>query len=343
MTNRQSPPINREIKHNQKYHTMESQIEIFKTADDQTEIKVWFDQDTVWLTQQQMTTLFNQTKQNISLHINNCFKEGELQPDSVVKESLTTASDGKQYKTKYYNLDVIISVGYRVKSQRGTQFRQWATQRLKDYLVQGYAINEKRLAEKQIQIETLKTGIRILHRAMEEQPADVAGNALKLFAAGLDLLDDYDHEKLDERGFTVKETVFPSLAEYLQIINSLQSEFRSDVFAKPKDNSFESAIAQIGQTFDRQELYPSIEEKAANLLYLIVKNHAFADGNKRIGAACFLHFLHRNSLLINAESQPIISNDGLAALTLFVASSKSEEKDTVVKLIISVLNKNAKK
>lgn len=316
-----------------------NEIEIYKSSDNRTEIEVHFEKDTVWLSQQQMSLLFNQTKQNISLHINNCFKEAELLPDAVVKESLTTASDGKKYRIKEYNLDVIISVGYRVKSARGTQFRQWATQRLKDYLIKGYAINEKRLAEKQQEVEYLKTGIRILSRAIDQQANTEDSELLKVFAKGLDLLDDYDHQQLDSKGTTVRECTYPSAEEYLHTINNLKSEFASDVFAKPKDETFDSSIHQIQQSFDGKDLYTSLEEKAAVLLYLIVKNHSFVDGNKRIGAACFLLFLSKNNLLFNIEGKPIISNDALAAMTLFVATSKTEEMDVVVKLIISILNR----
>ena len=316
---------------------MKNKVEIYQTADHQTAIQVQFDGNTVWLTQQQMAILFAQTKQNVSLHINNCFKEGELEPHSVVKESLTTARDGKQYKTKYYNLDVIISVGYRVKSQRGTQFRQWATQRLRDYLVQGYAINEKRLAEQQMHIEHLKTGIRILHRAFEEQTAQ--SQSLSVFSTGLALLDDYDHEQLDHKGITVREAILPDVAEYLGLIRHMQSDFISGVFAQPRDEGFSGSVAQIGQQFGGQDLYPSIEEKAAMLLYLIVKNHSFVDGNKRIGAACFLYFLEKNSLLFNDRQEAIISNKALPTLTLLVASSKPSEMATVKALIISILNR----
>jgi len=239
----------------------------------------------------------------------------------------------------YYNLDVIISVGYRVKSIRGTQFRIWASQRLKDYLVQGYAINEKRLAEKQMQVETLKTGIRILSRAIETQATQEDGDMLRLFAKGLEILDDYDHEQLDFNGKTVRQAELPTKEEYLKIVSSMKSDFFSAVFAQPKDESFESSVAQIGQSFGGQELYPSIEEKAATLLYLIIKNHSFIEGNKRIGAACFLYFLERNGLLFTINKPPIISNDALAALTLFVASSKPEEMETIKKLIVSILNR----
>lgn len=319
-----------------------NEIEIFKSSDNKTVVQVRFEEDTVWLNQQQLAVLFEQSKQNISLHINNCYNEGELERDSTVKEYLTIQNEGKRTvkrKIEFYNLDVIISVGYRVKSQRGTQFRQWATQRLKDYLIQGYAINEKRLAEKQQEVEYLKTGIRILSRAIDQQANTEDSELLKVFAKGLDLLDDYDHQQLDSKGTTVRECTYPSAEEYLHTINNLKSEFASDVFAKPKDETFDSSIHQIQQSFDGKDLYTSLEEKAAVLLYLIVKNHSFVDGNKRIGAACFLLFLSKNNLLFNIEGKPIISNDALAALTLFVATSKTEEMNVVVKLIISILNR----
>ena len=190
-----------------------------------------------------------------------------------------------------------------------------------------------------MQVETIKTGIRILSRAIETQATEEDSEVLKLFAKGLNLLDDYDHEQLEAKGKTMKKAVLPEKEEYLDVIRQMQSEFSSDVFALPKDQSFESSVAQIGQIFNGQELYPSIEEKAATLLYLIVKNHSFVDGNKRIGAACFLYLLKKNGLLISESNQPAISNDALAALTLFVATSKTNEMDTIKKLIISILNR----
>lgn len=319
-----------------------NEVIIYKTPDKITEIEVRFEGETVWLTQVQMATLFNQTKQNISLHINNCFKEKELSKKATVKESLTVQTEGKRQvkrKLEYYNLDVIISVGYRVKSIRGTQFRQWATQRLKNYLVQGYAINEKRLAKKQQQVEYLKTGIRILNRAITQQATAEESQMLQIFAKGLELLDDYDHDQLDAKGKTNRQTVYPEVGEYLDVIAKMKSAFASDVFAKPKDKGFDSSVKQIAQSFDDTDLYQSIEEKAVTLLYLIVKNHSFVDGNKRIAAACFLHFLEKNDLLYLETNQPIISNEALAALTLFVATSKPEEMETVKKLIISILNR----
>ncbi len=320
-----------------------SEIIIYKTSDNKTEIDVQFDKDTVWINQQQMAKLFNQTKQNISLHINNCFKEKELDRASTVKESLTVQTEGTRRVTRrldYYNLDLIISVGYRVKSIRGTQFRQWATKRLKDYLIQGYAINEKRLKQKQQEIEYLKTGIRILNRAIEEQIQGKDSDSLKLFAKGLELLDDYDHEQLDPKGKTVTPAVvYPSASDYFDIISEMKSSVSSDVFAKLKDESFYSSINQISQSFGKKDLYPALEEKAATLLYLIVKNHSFIDGNKRIGAACFLYFLKKNNLLFNTKSEVVISNEALATLTIFVASSKSNEMKIVKRLIISILNR----
>ena len=238
----------------------------------------------------------------------------------------------------FYSLDVIISVGYRVKSQRGTQFRIWANRILKDYLVKGYTINEKRLAQKEQEVQILKNGIQILSRAIEEQTAD--NKWLGVFAKGLSLLDDYDHEQLDVNGLTKREADYPSLEDYQKLINQMLAEFDSDVFGKEKDNSFQSSVAQITKGFEASDFYPTLEEKAAMLLYLIVKNHSFVDGNKRIAAACFLKFLQQNRMLFNSQQHPIISNDTLASLTLFIASSKPKEMETVKRLVISVLNRN---
>lgn len=321
---------------------MDNQIEIYQSADHHTQVAVRFEADTVWLSQKMMAELFDKDSDTIGLHLKNIYTEEELSETATTEHFSVVQTEGNRQvkrKIKYYNLDAIISVGYRVNSKRGTQFRQWATQRLKDYLVQGYAINEKRLAEKQMHLQTLKTGIRILSRAIEEQAENAGSESLGLFAAGLEMLDDYDHEALDIKGRTLREAVLPSVAEYLDVVVDMRSAFSSDVFAKPKDQSFESAVAQIGQSFGGQELYPSLEEKAAALLYLIVKNHGFVDGNKRIGAACFLYFLEKNNLLFNEYNQTILSNKALATLTLFVAASKPEEMDTVRKLIISILNR----
>lgn len=320
-----------------------NEIEIYKSSDAEIEVQVTLQGDTVWLNRHQMALLFDRDVKTIGKHINTVFKEEELEEISTVAKFATVQKEGKrtvERDVEYYNLDVIISVGYRVKSKRGTQFRQWATQRLKDYLVQGYAINEKRLAEKKQQVEYLKTGIKILSRAIAQQASTEDSEALEIFANGLQLLDDYDHEQLDMKGITLKDTIYPSINEYLNVIHRMKSNFDSDVFAKPKDKSFESSVNQIQQTFDNEELYPTIEEKAAMLLYLVVKNHSFVDGNKRIAAACFLHFLDKNNLLFSANGQAAISNEALAALTLFVATSKSDEMETVKMFIISILNRS---
>ena len=317
---------------------MGSLIEIFQTPDNRTSVEVKFENETVWLNRNQLSELFGRDVKTIGKHINNIFIEGELTKNSVVANFAITALDGKTYQVDHYNLDVIISVGYRVKSQRGTQFRQWATQRLKDFLVQGYAINEKRLAQKQQEVEYLKTGIRILNRAIEQQATQDESQMLLVFAKGLSLLDDFDHQTLETEGITVATTIFPSFDEYMKLIQAMYSEFSSDVFAQPKDESFHSSINQIAQSFNEVELYPTLEEKAANLLYFITKNHSFVDGNKRIAAACFLLFLERNNALYRTNGRPLISNEALAALTLFIATSKTEEADIVKHFIISILN-----
>jgi death-on-curing family protein len=240
-----------------------------------------------------------------------------------------------------YNLDVIISVGYRVKSLRGTQFRQWATKRLKDYLIEGVAINEKRLAEKDKEIEVLHDGIRILSRVIEDTTLQLENLSwLHHFNLGLKLLDDYDHESLDIKGNHTRVANYPDASQYYELIDSMRAEFNSDIFGKEKDGGFDSSINLIQQSFNNQEIYPTIEEKAAMLLYLIVKNHAFVDGNKRIAAACFLLFLQTNSLLYHPSGRSIISNEALASITLFVAASKADEMETMKKLVISVLNRS---
>jgi len=322
----------------------QNQIEIYQAKDGSTQINVQFEQETVWLTQAQMAELFGKGRTTITEHINNIFTEGELVKEMVCRDFRHTTQHGaikekKQTKNiKYYSLDVIISVGYRVKSKQGTQFRIWANSVLKDYLVKGYAINEKRLAQKEQEVQILKDGITILSRAIEEKTED--NEWLTIFAKGLSLLDDYDHEELDAKGLTTRGADYPSLEDYQKIINQMLTEFDSDVFGKEKDKSFQSSIAQIAKGFGEDDFYPTLEEKAAMLLYLVVKNHSFVDGNKRIAAACFLKFLQQNNMLFNSQQQPIISNDTLASLTLFIASSKPDEMETVKRLVISVLNRN---
>lgn len=319
------------------------EIEIYQAGDNQTEIKVRFQEETIWLTQLQMSELFDKDVRTINEHIQNIYKTAELERDSTIRKFRIVRQEGKRQIRRnidHYNLDMIISVGYRVNSKRGVQFRQWATKRLKDYLVQGYAINEKRLAQKQQEVRQLKTGIQILSRAIEEKAVSEGYEWLQQFSIGLELLDDYDHESLDTKGLTKKKAVFPKLSEYRELIEEMKSEFDSGIFGKEKDKTFQSSISQISKGFGEKDFYPAIEEKAATLLYLIIKNHSFVDGNKRIAAACFLLFLERNKMLLNNEGIPVISNEALASLTLFVASSKPAEMETIRKLIISILNRN---
>lgn len=323
-----------------------SEIVIYQTPDNQIQVDVQFEGETFWLTQEDIARLFERDRTVITKHLRNIFKEGELEELVVSANFAHTTQHGaikgktQEKQVKYYNLDAILSVGYRVNSKRGTQFRQWASQRLKDYLVQGYTINEKRLAEKKQHVEYLKTGIRILSRAITQQANTEDSQLLQIFANGLSLLDDYDHDQLDASGRTNRQTVYPDVQDYLKVIAKMKSAYTSDVFAKPKDKGFESSVKQIAQAFGDKELYHSIEEKAAALLYLIVKNHSFVDGNKRIAAACFLHFLEQNGLLYLENNTPIISNEALAAITLFVATSKPEEMEIVKQLIISILNRS---
>ena len=322
----------------------ENQIEIYQANDGSTQINVQFEQDTVWLTQAQMAELFGKGRTTITEHIQNVFTEGELLEEVVCRDFRHTTQHGaikgksQSKDVKYYNLDVIISVGYRVKSKQGTLFRIWANKILKEYLVKGYAVNEKRLAQKEQEVLLLKNGIQILSRAIEEKANE--NEWLSVFSKGLQLLDDYDHEQLDAKGLTKKQALYPTREDYQELINEMVVDFDSQVFGKEKDQNFQSSIAQIEKGFGENDFYPTLEEKATMLLYLVVKNHSFVDGNKRIAAACFLKFLQANQMLYNKQNELIISNDTLASLTLLIASSKPEEMKTVNRLVVSVLNRN---
>ncbi len=321
---------------------MENQIEIYQSNDGQSQIEVIVRDETIWLSQKQIASLFGTEVPAINKHVKNILNDGELKPDATISKMEIVQKEGKRQVVRQvdvYNLDMILSIGYRVNSNKATSFRIWATQRLKDYLIQGYAINEKRLAQKQQQVQTLKDGIRILSRAIETKIGDPDIAWLDQFAKGLELLDDYDHENLDQKGRNTHPATYPELPDYQNIIKAMRSDFESSVFGKEKDDSFKSSIAQISKGFGDVDFYPSIEEKAATLLYLIIKNHSFIDGNKRIAAACFLLFLEVNGLLKSKDGNLLISNEALASLTLFAAASKPEEMDTVKRLIISILNR----
>ena len=324
------------------------EIIIYTSEDGSISLDTKLENDTIWLTQKQMAELFDVKTPAISKHLKNIFNTGELREDVVISILETTtkhgAIEGKTQKssTKFYNLDAIISVGYRVNSSRATQFRIWATNTLREYLTNGYVVNEKMLKTQQNKIQTLQSTVNLLKRSLQNQISTVneaqdIANIMDNFVQGLDLLDDFDHKTLDTKGITRKDAVIISKEEYLSVINKMKSEFASDVFANPKDDSFDSSINQIYQTFGGQDCYPTLEEKAAMLLYLITKNHSFSDGNKRIAASCFLYFLNRNNLLYK-NNLPIIDNGTLFALTLLIAESKPEEMEIMKQIVVSVLN-----
>lgn len=323
-----------------------SQIIIYQTPDGRTQLDVKLENETVWLSQAQLIDLFQSTKQNISLHINNVFKEGELDKKATVKEYLTVRQEGNRSvkrNIEHYSLDVIISVGYRVKSQRGTQFRIWANSVLKEYLIKGYAVNQYAKAE---QLEDLKKTVKLLSNVIDSKvlSADEATGLLKVIADytyALDTLDRYDYQKLEIEKTTVDEPFRANYDNAMEAIYLLRDKFGSGgLFGNEKDQSFKSSISTIYQTFGGEELYPSIEEKAAMLLYLVTKNHSFSDGNKRIAAFLFLWFLEKNGILYKSDSTRLIENNTLVALTLMIAESRTEEKDIMVKVIVNLINQN---
>lgn len=326
-----------------KRNELDEKIVIYQTADGRTQLDVKLEDDTVWLTQAQMVELFQTTKQNVSLHIKNLFKEGELEETSTVKEYLTVQREGKRNirrPLKYYNLDVIISVGYRVKSLRGTRFRQWATKVLKDYLVKGYAVNTRIKEENYRQLTQL---VHSMARTMKLQQLTTAERNALLdvvvdYTYALDRLDDYDYRRLTLPRSTTAEKFRATYEGAMQVLSQLRKKFgASALFGNPKDDSFKSSIGQIYQTFDGKDLYPSVEEKAAMLLYLVVKNHSFSDGNKRIAATLFLWFMNENGLLYDDMHVKRVDDATLVALTLLIAESRTEEKDTMVKLVVNLI------
>ena len=323
-----------------------SNIEIYQLEDGKTEINVQLDKETVWLSLNQLTELFGRDKSVISRHISNIFKENELVKDSVVAKNATTAKDGKIYQVDFYNLDVIISVGYRIKSQRGTQFRIWSNKILKEYLIKAYSINEKRLAEQNKELKELQKSVKILGNAINQKTLsndESIGllNIISDYAYALDVLDQYDYQKLEIKDTSGKETYQLTYKEAMSKIGiAKETHGNSNLFGNEKDKSFKSSIASIYQTFDGNDLYPSIEEKAANLLYFITKNHSFTDGNKRIAAFLFLYFLERNGILFDNNGNKRIADNTLVALTLMIAVSRPEEKGTMTKVVVNLINKN---
>lgn len=304
------------------------ELVIFETKDHAVKLEVPVNEETVWLTQAQMASLFQTTKQNISLHVNNCFREKELDKNSVVKDFLTTASDGKQYKTKFYSLDVIISVGYRVKSKRGVEFRKWANSVLKQYILQGYAVNSHRIAQ-------LGEVIKIMKRTEDSLDGKQILSVIEKYSDALEMLDSYDHQTMT-RPKGKPATYALDYEECMQVISQMRFGNESELFGKEKDDSFRGSIGNIYQSFGGQELYPSLEEKAAHLLYFVTKNHSFLDGNKRIAAAMFLYFLDKNGVLF-VDGKKLIENHTLVALTIMIAESKPIEKDMMITVIMNCL------
>ena len=323
----------------------DQKIVIYQTEDGQTQIDVRLENETVWLTQAQMAELFQTTKQNVSLHLNNLYKEGELQKEGTVKEYLTVQQEGKRRvsrRVKYYDLDVIISVGYRVHSKRGTAFRIWARKIIKDYLVKGYVVNERIRHE---QIGELRQLVGMLGRTLQNQAVISTDETAALFEVvtdytyALDTLDNYDYERLAIDKTTKQEKFHATYENAMEAINGLREKFGgSTLFGNEKDESFKSSIGQIYQTFGGDELYPSVEEKAAMLLYLVTKNHSFSDGNKRIAATLFLWFLNNNGILYREDGSKRLADNTLVALTLMIAESKTEEKDVMVKVVVNLIN-----
>lgn len=322
------------------------EIIIYTSEDGKISLDTKLENNTIWLTQKDMAELFGVKTPAINKHLNNIYQEGELSQDATISILEIVQKEGKRNVKRqkaFYNLDAIISVGYRVNSSRATQFRIWATNVLKEYLIKGYAINEKLLNDKQEKIKTLQTTVSLLTRSLTNQiesldDAQQVAKILDNFAKGLDLLDNFDHKTLDVKGSTQKEAVIIPVKEFLSVINEMKSEFASDVFANPKDDSFESSVNQIYQTYGGNDCYPTLEEKAAMLLYLITKNHSFSDGNKRIAASCFLYFLEKNGILYK-NNLPIIDNGTLFALTILIAESNPKEMETMKQIVVSVLNR----
>ena len=316
-------------------------IVIYTTEDGQTQVDVRMENENVWLTTSQMAILFEREESNIRRHVINVFKEGELEKENNVH---FLHVNGVKKPVPFYNLDVIISVGYRVKSQRGVQFRKWANKILKEYLIKGYVINNDIKVER---YNELKDVVRLMSRALSLQEkateTEYSGlfNVITDYVYALDTLDRYDYQTLAVESTTKKEMFRATYENAMAAIGALKDKFGgSQWFANEKDDSFRSSIGQIYQTFAGEDLYPSVEEKAAMLLYLVVKNHSFSDGNKRIAAMLFLWFMEKNGILYGEDGHKRIADNTLVALTLMIAESRTEEKDVMVKVVVNLINQN---
>ena len=323
------------------------EVFIYKSETGQTEIQVKLENDTLWLSQTQLVTLFESSKANISEHIKGIYSSNELTPEATVRNFRTVRQEGKRSvarELEHYNLDLIISIGYRVNSKRGIQFRIWANKILKDYLIKGYAVDEKRLREQQEQLDQLKSTVKLLGNVVKSQnlSSDEATGLLKVitdYTYALDVLDKYDHQVLEINDTTKEELFQITYEEAIRAIDGLRDKFGgSSLFGNEKDESFRGSLAAIYQTFGDQYLYPSVEEKAANLLYFVIKNHSFSDGNKRIAAFLFVWFMEKNSTLYKADGGKRVADNALVALTLMIAESKPDDKETIVKVLINLIN-----
>lgn len=319
---------------------MNNSIEIYHSQDGNVQLNVKLENETVWLSANQMAMLFDRDAKTIRKHINNVFADGELAKESNT-HFLRVANSDKP--VPFYNLDVIISVGYRVKSRQGVQFRQWATSVLKQYLIKGYVVNQQIKLDR---YNELKDVVRLMSRSIVLQDNvttdEYSGlfNVISDYVYALDTLDQYDYQSLSISKTTKEEPFRATYDNAMEVINALKEKFGgSKWFANEKDDSFKSSIGQIYQTFGGEELYPSVEEKAAMLLYLVVKNHSFSDGNKRIAAMLFLWFLNNNRVLYAKDGHKRIADNTLVALTLMIAESRTEEKDVMVKVVVNLINK----
>ena len=329
------------------------EIVIYRAEDGAAALEVRLEGETVWLTQRQMAQLFGKNTDTIGLHIRNAFREGELDETSTTEESsVVQAEGGRQVRrtVRFYNLDVIISVGYRIKSPRGTHFRIWATNTLREHIIRGYTLNQHRLAEQAEHYRELQEAVRLIGDVIERQALDTtqAEGLLRVitdYSYALSILDDYDHQRLAMRNTSHAEPFRITYQAARGAVDRMAEQMRRDgrepgLFGREKDESFQGALAAIYQTFGGEEVYPSVEEKAAHLLYFLIKDHPFTDGNKRIAAAMFLWFLDENGALYAADGRKRIADNALVALTLMIAESRPQHKDTVVKVVVNLINRD---
>lgn len=322
----------------------ENQIVIYQTEDGQTAVDVKLAENTIWLTQPQIAVLFGTQRPAITKHLLNIFGTGELEESAVCSILEHTASNGRSYQTKYYNLDVILSIGYRISSKSATQFRIWANKVLKEYLTQGYALNEKRLNEQKQQFEDLKQTVRLMGSLLEKQSlsGDEASGLWQVitdYTYALDILDKYDHQRLSITGTSKKKAFVATYEDAMNAIQGLREKFGgSSLFGNEKDESFRGSIANIYQSFGGEDVYPSIEEKAAHLLYFVTKNHSFSDGNKRIAAFLFVWFMEKNGILYRRDGAKRLADNALVAITLMIAESKPDEKEVITQVVVNLIN-----